>query len=171
MSQKDLKIYLKSLKKNQLEDQIIDLYKRFKDVKSYYDFAFNPKEDKLLAECKFKITKEYFPENGRKPKARRSVAHKYIRKFIQLGVENSIIADVMLYNIEVAQAFSSEKYIKQESFYISMLKSFEEAIDFINENALMAEFVSRIDKIVNFTILNNWFNKAVFEKVSLSRIV
>ena len=171
MSQKDLKIYLKSLKKNQLEDQIIDLYKRFKDVKSYYDFAFNPKEDKLLAECKFKITKEYFPENGRKPKARRSVAHKYIRKFIQLGVENSIIADVMLYNIEVAQAFSSEKYIKQESFYISMLKSFEEAIVFINENALMAEFVSRIDKIVNFTILNNWFNKAVFEKVSLSRIV
>ncbi|OFX61041.1 MAG: hypothetical protein A2046_15850 [Bacteroidetes bacterium GWA2_30_7] len=171
MSQKDLKNYLKNLKKAQLEAQILDLYKRFKDVKAYYDFAFNPKEDKLLAECKFKITKEYFPENGRKPKARRSVAQKYIRKFIQLGVENRIIADIMLYNIEIAQTYSSEKYIKQESFYISMLKSFEEAIIFINDNGLTSELNERTEKIVNFTNSQNWFNKLVFERVSLLKTI
>lgn len=169
MSQKDLKNYLKALKKNQLEEQIIDLYKRFKDVKSYYDFAFNPKEDKLLAESKYKITKEYFPESGRKPKARRSVAHKYIKKFIQLGVENRLIADLMLYNIEVAQSFSSEKYIKQESFYLSIFKSFDEAINFISDNALNSEFSNRINKIIEFTYANDWFNKSVFEKVGLKK--
>lgn len=169
MSQKDLKNYLKALKKNQLEEQIIDLYKRFKDVKSYYDFAFNPKEDKLLAESKYKITKEYFPESGRKPKARRSVAHKYIKKFIQLGVENRLIADLMLYNIEVAQSFSSEKYIKQEAFYLSIFKSFDEAINFINDNVLNSEFSNRINKIIEFTYTNDWFNKSVFEKVGLKK--
>lgn len=169
MSKKDLKDYLKPLKKNQLEAQIIDLYVRFKEVKSYYDFAFNPKEDKLSAECKFKITKEYFPENGRKPKGRRSVAHKFIRKFIQLGVDNTIIADIMLYNIEIAQKYSSEKFIKQESFYISILKSFEEAISFINDNSLMSVFFERIEKIVFFANSQNWFNSKLFEKVSLQK--
>lgn len=169
MSQKDLKIYLKSLKKNQLEEQIIDLYKRFKEVKSYYDFAFNPKEDKLLEECKYKITKEYFPENGRKPKARRSVAHKFIRKFIQLGVDERIIADIMLYNLEIAQAFSLEKYIKQEAFYISMLKSFEEAVSFIEEKGLIPDFKSRIEKVVQFAEDQNWFNHNLFIKHSLIR--
>ncbi|OFX18321.1 MAG: hypothetical protein A2033_00605 [Bacteroidetes bacterium GWA2_31_9] len=169
MSQKDLKIYLKGLKKIQLEDQIIDLYKRFKDVKSYYDFAFNPKEDKLLEECKFKIKKEYFPENGRKSKARRSVAHKYIRKFIQLGVDEKIIADIMLFNVEIAQAFSIEKYIKQESFYISLLKSFEEAVIFIGEKGLIPDFQTRIEKIALFTKEQNWFNYNQFVKHSLNR--
>jgi hypothetical protein len=44
---------------------------------------------------------------------RRSVAQKYIKHFSTLGVD-PIIADVMLYNIEIAQAFSAENTIKQE---------------------------------------------------------
>ena len=55
MSKRNLKKYLKDLKKAQLEAQILDLYERFKEVKVYYDFAFNPKEEKLLEESKFKI--------------------------------------------------------------------------------------------------------------------
>ncbi len=102
MSKKDLKLYLHELSKEQLEDQIIDLYGRFKEVKEYYDFAFNPKESKLMEECKLKISKEYFPVNGRKPKMRRSVAQKYIRHFNRLGVEPSLVADVMLYHIIIS---------------------------------------------------------------------
>ena len=60
MSKKDLKLYIHELDKEQLEDQIIDLYTRFKEVKEYYDFAFNPKENKLMEECKLKISKGVF---------------------------------------------------------------------------------------------------------------
>jgi hypothetical protein len=45
---------------------------------------------------------------------RRSVAQKYIKHFSTLGVDPFIIADVMLYNIEIAQAFSAENTIKQD---------------------------------------------------------
>ena len=165
MSKRELKKYLHNLDKEQLEEQITDLYSRFKEVKVFYDFVFNPKEDKLLEECKFKISKEYFPVTGRKAKARRSVAQKYIKHFIQLGVEASIIADIMLYNIEIAQTYSSEKEIKQDAFYKSMLNSFQDAVDFIKENKLLNEFNIRIQNIINEAISHNWFNKNIFERV------
>ncbi|MEN8120278.1 MAG: DUF6155 family protein [Bacteroidota bacterium] len=168
MSKRELKKYLYQLNKEQLEEQITDLYSRFKEVKVFYDFVFNPKEDKLLDECKFKISKEYFPLNGRRPKARRSVAQKYIKHFKQLSVEASIIADVMLYNIEIAQSYSREKEIKQDAFYKSILKSFEEATAFIYENSLQKDFKSRLQGVVNEAISQNWYNKGFFEKTLIS---
>ena len=61
MSKRDLKKYLGELTKEQLEEQLIELYEKFAPVKTYYDFVFNPKEDKLLQEAKVKISQEYFP--------------------------------------------------------------------------------------------------------------
>src|SRR3972149_5106918 len=109
MSKRELKIYLEELTKSQLQEQVLDLYARFKSVKTYYNFVFKPNEEKLLEEAKFKMAKEYFPLSTRKPKARRSVAQKIIKHFIQLGVDSFIIAEVMLFNIEVAQKFSKKK--------------------------------------------------------------
>lgn len=164
MSKKELRKYISGLKKNQLENQIIDLYSTFKDVKEFYDFSFNPNEAKLVEECKFKISKEYFPVSKRRPKARRSVAQKHIRHFIKLGLESSLIADIMLYNIEVAQSFSLEKKTVSDSFYVSILKSFEEAMRFINENRIMKDFEIRIENIVKETWKQDWFNKITFDE-------
>jgi len=72
MSKRELRKYLKELTKEQLEDQILDLYNRFKDVKEYYDFAFNPRENELMEQCRFHISKEYYPVGSRKAKMRRS---------------------------------------------------------------------------------------------------
>jgi len=163
MSKRELTKYTKELTKAQLQEQIIDLYDRFKEVKAYYDFAFNPKEAKLLDECKFKISKEYFPLNSRKPKLRRSVAQKYIKHFKTLGVDPSIIADVMLYNIEIAQAFCAEKPVNQDSFYTSMLKSFQEAVTYIFDNGLTKSLNTRLDKIIDTTLEQNWYNSKGFE--------
>jgi hypothetical protein len=163
MSKRELKKYTGELTKVQLQEQILDLYERFKEVKAYYDFAFNPNEIKLLDECKFKISKEYFPQTGRKPKMRRSVAQKYIKHFKTLGVEPSIISNVMLYNIEIAQAFCTEKPIKVDSFYQSMLKSFQEAVIFVNDNGLTKNVKPRLEKIVDTAMEQNWFNYKGFE--------
>jgi hypothetical protein len=168
MSKRELKKYLHELSKEQLEEQITDLYARFQEVKVFYDFVFNPQEGKLLDECKFKISKEYFPLNGRRAKARRSIAQKYIKHFKQLGADPSMIADIMLYNIEIAQTFSGEKEIKQDAFYKSILKSFEEAVEFIVENGLQTEFKSRLQSIVNEASIQNWFNKTFFEKAMVN---
>ncbi|WP_348812497.1 DUF6155 family protein [Flavobacterium maritimum] len=169
MSKRDLKKYLSELNKAQLEEQIIELYEKFSPVKVYYNFVFNPKEETLLQECKLKISNEYFPvkSSGRrsKPKMRRSVAQKYIKHFILLGVDPFVIADVMLYNIEIAQAFSSENTIKQELFYKSMFNSFEQAVTFLISNGILAEFKKRIIAIHDETVAQKWKNKSEFQAI------
>ncbi len=165
MSKREFKKYIGALTKQQLQEQITDLYDRFKDVKQYYNFAFNPNEEKLLEECKFKIGKEYFPVNRRKAKARRSVAQKFIKHFKTLGVEPLLIAEVMLYNIEIAQAYAANKIIKQDSFFVSMLKSYSEATVYIHENGLLKTYQERLDKITMEAVEQDWFNKDGFERI------
>lgn len=169
MSKRDLKKYLNELNKEQLEEQIIELYEKFSPVKVYYNFVFNPKEDTLLQECKLKISNEYFPiktsGRGKKPKMRRSVAQKYIKHFIVLGVDSYVIADVMLYNIEIAQAFSAEHLIKQELFFKSMLNSYEQAVIFMIANGIISDFMERIRTIHNETVAQRWKNQAEFNAI------
>ncbi len=72
MSKRALKKYTNDLKKKELEAQLVDLYDRFPVVKEYYDFVFNPKEDKLVQEAKTKISNEYYPLKRKRARARRS---------------------------------------------------------------------------------------------------
>jgi hypothetical protein len=173
MSKRDLKKYVSELNKEQLEEQIIDLYEKFQPVKVYYNFVFNPKEESLLQDSKLKISNEYFPikKLGRrsKPKMRRSVAQKLIKHFVVLGVDPFVIADVMLYNIEIAQTYSSENAIKQELFYKSMFNSFEQAVEFIISNGIYAEFKTRIGSIFQETVDQKWINQYEFERI-ISRL-
>jgi hypothetical protein len=42
------------LTKEQLEEQMIELYEKFSPVKVYYNFVFNPNEDKILQSTKLR---------------------------------------------------------------------------------------------------------------------
>jgi hypothetical protein len=155
MGKRELKNYLSELDSEGLREQLLDLYLRFPEVKAYYDFVFDPKEDKLVQEAKTKISNEYFPLKRRRPKARRSVAQKYIKHFIKLGVEPFLIADVMLYNLEVSQSYSQERNLPV-AFYKSMLNSFVEAVGFISLNSLLPEFKERMVTYYKTVRRKNW---------------
>lgn len=142
----------------------MDLYHRFPVVKEYYDFIFNPKEDKLVQEAKTKISNEYFPVKRRRPKARRSVAQKHIKHFLKLGVEAHLIADVMLYNLEIAQAFSKDRNLPY-AFYKSMLNSFEQAVQYTSVNGLLPDFKGRILKVYEETQEQDWLFGEGFSRV------
>jgi len=166
MSKRELKKYLKDLSKEQLEDQILDLYNRFKEVKEYYDFAFNPKENELMEQCRFQISKEYYPVSSRKAKMRRSVAQKWIKKLIVLDADASLLADVMFFNIEIAQTFSGEHIIRQDSFFTSLYKSFDESLRFVSEKGILTEFKGRIEKIAGDAVDQKWPNRNAFEEIA-----
>ena len=163
MSKRDFKKYIKELSKEQLEEQIIELYDKFSNVKVFYDFAFNPNEDKLIGEAKVKIANEYFPIKGKRAKMRRSVAQKYIKHFLTLGVDVTMVADLMLFTIETAQRFSSKRYIKHESFFKSMFTAYQQAVNFMIENGILNEFLDRVEEIKEETNRQNWVNKQEFD--------
>ncbi len=164
MSKSALKKYLSSLKKRELEIQILDLYERFPQVKTFYDFAFNPKEDKLIGDAKARISNEYFPRKRKRPRARRSVAQKYIRKFSTLGMDPYLLADLMLYNLETAQRFSAVRKVN-EAFYKSMLRSYSEAVSHVILHSLENEFQNRMDHIYAQVREQDWGFADEFERI------
>lgn len=165
MSRRKLKQYLETLSKKELEEQILELHDRLKEVKSFYAFVFNPQEEKMLDEAKFKVSKEYFPPNGRKAKKRRSVAQKQIKEFLKLGMDPNLIADLMLYNLEIAVAYRAENEINQNAFYQSMLKSFKEAVEYVDNSGIQSAFNARIEKLFDHIYDQNWINKSAFDKI------
>lgn len=165
MSKRDLKKYLAQLDKPQIEEQFLALYDKFPEVKTYYDFVFNPREDKLVEAAKIKIANEYFPTKTKRAKLRRSTAQKIIKHFLSLGVDAYHVADVMLFSIEVAQKYSGKRQMYYASFYSSMLKSFEQAAQFIYDRGIRADFTKRLDAIANVAQTQRWENAPAFETV------
>lgn len=163
MSRRNLKKYLQSLDKDQIAEQFMELYSKFPEVKTYYNFIFNPNEDKLLQDAKLKISAEYFPVKTKKAKLRRSTAQKIIKHFMMLGVEPHITAEVMLYNITIAQKYSAKKEMYYSSFYKSILNSFEQCVNFCISNGILAHFKTQILDIAEQVHQQKWPNKAEFK--------
>ncbi|WP_281543231.1 DUF6155 family protein [Maribacter aestuarii] len=163
MSKRALKTYLSELSKKDLEEQLMDLYTRFPSVKTYYDFVFNPKEEKLVQEAKAKISNEYFPVKRRRPKARRSVAQKYLKHFLKLGMDPHMVADVMCFNLEIAQTFAMDRNVP-DAFYKSMANSFTEMTTYISQNGLLADYRERMLKIYKETQEQNWLFEEDFSR-------
>lgn len=165
MSKRDLKKYLSVLNKEQIEEQILELYMKFPEVKTYYDFVFNPNEEKLLREAKVKISNEYFPIKGKRPKMRRSTAQKIIKHFKTLGVDAFVIANIMLYNIEIAQTYSGKNRNQSDTFYKSFYTSFSLSVSFMIEKGILEEFKERLQKITQLTLEQKWYNHYDFVAV------
>jgi uncharacterized protein DUF6155 len=165
MSKRDLKKYLTGLDKEQIAEQLLELYDKFGDVKIYYDFVFNPKEERLLQDAKTKISNEYFPIKTKRAKLRRSTAQKYIKHFLILGVDPFTVVDVMLFSIEVAQQYSARREMRYASFYKSMLNSFEQAVNYIIANGIITDFRDRLVDIFNEVNRQKWENRYEFNRI------
>ena len=163
MSKRDLKKYLQSLDKEQIAEQFIELYSKFSEVKIYYNFIFNPNEDKLLQEAKAKISAEYFPTKTKKAKLRRSTAQKIIKHFFMLGVEPHITAEIMLYNVTIAQKYSAKREMYYASFYKSILNSFEQCINYCISNGILPHFREQLLAVVTEVQKQKWPNKEEFK--------
>jgi len=161
MSKTALKKYLAGLKKKDLELQILDLYGRFPVVKTYYDFVFNPKEEKIIQEAKRKVSNEYFPIRRKRAKARRSVAQKYIKHFMTLGMDPFLLGEFMIFNLETAQRYSKNQKVN-EGFYKSMLRSYKEAIHHLVIHSLIKDFEERILQFYKGTEEQDWFFQEEF---------
>lgn len=165
MSKRDLKKYLAALDKQQVEEQLLELYDKFSEVKVFYDFVFNPKEEKLIKEAKIKISNEYFPTKSKRPKLRRSVAQKIIKHFLVLGVDAFAVADVMLYTIEVAMKYSAKREIRFASFFKSIQNSYEQVLHYTIANGIVTDYKKRILDIYYEAERQKWENVYEFEMI------
>ncbi len=163
MGKQQLKKYLYQLTKEEMEDQVIELYQTSKEVKKYYDFLLNPNITKVSDEWKARISKEYFPVHGKRRKARRSIGQKAISELSFLGVSPDIIADVRLYAIEVAILYTIDQNRTSVAFFKSFETQYNKALQYMYKNGILSDFKNRCREIVSRVKEAEWSNNRNFE--------
>jgi hypothetical protein len=151
MSKPKLKKELQELTKEQLIEQILDLYDKNKAVKEFYNFYLNPRNEKELAEkYKKQIRKEFNVENPMRSTEKFSLAKRAITDFKGLQPSPEALADVMLYLPESACELTYCYGDFSEQFYDSAYNNYRAALEFIAKNNLQDVFKRRAKQCVKW---------------------
>jgi hypothetical protein len=161
MANKDIKLgvlkgYLKQVSREQLADDIAELFTKFESVRDYYQTKLFPEDNTHVIE-KYKaiIKNEFFPERGF-GEARLSVARKAISDYRKICRTKAVLADLMLFYVEQGVQFTTAYGDIDEPFYNSMESMFEKAVKFIVENEMQEAFENRCRQIVSDTSDMGW---------------
>ncbi len=146
MGLREVRKELMVLEKEELVFHISELYKKYKDVKEYFDFYADPDEEKIIEKFKARVHEGFYPNRGWRLKLYRS--RKAINEFKKLGISNEADATLMLYFTEVAVMYAREKKTKTESYYTRMENSFEKALELMEKYELLAHFQPQCENIV-----------------------
>lgn len=151
MSKVKLKKELSQLTKEQLVEQILDLYDKNKAVKEFYDFYLNPVNEKELAE-KYKkiIVKEFDVSRPERSGLKYSVAKRAISDFRDLQPSPEVLADVMLTLPECACKFTYTYGDMEEAFYNGAYNNFVSALRFMHKHNLLGDFKLRVEDCVKW---------------------
>lgn len=151
MSKTAIKKELQKLTKEQLIEQILDLYEKNSAVKEFYNFYLNPKNEKVLvAKYKKIIRKEFNVENPMNSTEKFSVAKRAIADFRDLQPSPDALADVMLYLPESACELTYKYGDYTEQFYDSTFNNLKSALEFISKNNLLPQFKQRVEQCVKW---------------------
>ena len=151
MSKLTLKKEFQKLTKEQLVEQILDLYDKNKSVKEFYDFYLNPINEKDLVE-KYKkiIRKEFDVDSPQRAGLKFSVAKRAISDFKDLQPSHDSLADVMLFLPECACEFTFNYGDMTEQFYNAAYNNFAAALKFIAKHNLLESFKLRAEQCVKW---------------------
>ena len=121
MSLKLLRQYLAKKEHKELIDEIADLYKKFGNVKSYYQASVFNDDQGVLDKFKQVIALEFFPKSiHAEPPCRLSVAKKAISDYKKVSCSDLNLADIMLFYVECGIKFTNEYGDIDDRFYNSM---------------------------------------------------
>lgn len=144
---KELNKYLNSLSEKELIKEVKKLYDKFPDVKKYYEMELGDNSEKILAEYKAKIEKEYFPKRGY-GRAKNSVSKKVITDFKRIAVHQKDVAELLLYRTEMMLKYTNAYGDIDEPFYNSLESSFAQACEIIAEERLIPYFKVYCEELI-----------------------
>ncbi len=151
MSKTDLKKHLQSFTKEQIIEQILQLYDTCKPAKEYFEYSLNPDEKGQFEKYKAIITNEFYPKGKYvDPKTRFSVAKKAIADFRGLNPSPELLADLMVTLPELACKFTFEFGDMWEQYYTSTTTNYELALKFLKKNRLLELFRLRCQDCVKY---------------------
>jgi hypothetical protein len=118
MSITELKKHLQTLSKEQVIEQVLELYGNCKPAKEYFEYSLKPDEKGQFEKYKVIIINEFSGEK-RVPKMRFSVAKKTISDFRQLNPSQILYGDLMVTLAEAACKLAFSSGVLWEQYYDS----------------------------------------------------
>ena len=143
----ELKKYLKHKENKELIKEIVELFKKFSDVKDYYAGILSEDDGAVLNKYKKIIKDEFFPNRGF-GKIRLSIAKKAISNYKKVSDSKVGVAEIMLYYVQMGSEFTNTYGDINESFYESMENMYESALIYIRDNNLVSHFKQECKEIV-----------------------
>lgn len=164
------KKFLDSLSEESLKQELLDLYTKNKEVKTYYLMELGTEEDrkKIYDRAKKAIQSKFKTKSYRKPKRPRiSKVNAILKDLHSLSIFKDEMADLYLYNCEVALHFMEEYYYYSEPVVNNIYKSFEAACKLIQADMTEDHFEKRCNHIVDLAYdLNEYLGEALKDTMS-----
>lgn len=146
MGLREVRKELQELDKEQLIYHISELYKKYKDVKAYFDFFSNPDERAILEKYKERVHEGFYPVRGWRLKLYRS--RRAINEFRKLGISPEADAELLLYFTECAVVYAQQKKPKGEDYYTRLENSLEKALEQMEKHNLLEMFRVKMEDLV-----------------------
>jgi len=150
----DLKKELKKFDKDKLIDLVADLYKKNKAVKEFFDFYLNPNERELFNKYRDKVFEAFYPKRGLNFKLKDG--KQAISDFKKLGASADLITDLMLFYVETGVKFTNDFGDIDENFYLSLQRTYVQALTLMKKENLLDRFADRASKVVKDTDGIGW---------------
>ena len=142
----DIKKELNKLDKKKLADMVLELCKKNKSVKEYFDFFFQPNEIELFQKYKDKVFDSFFPRRGSRTKLKD--AQLAISDFKRLEPSKNLQADLMLFYVECGVKLSGDFGGFDETLDKSTIRMCAQAFELMRKESLLEIFIERADKIM-----------------------
>jgi hypothetical protein len=144
----DFKKYLQSLSKEEMEAELLNLVKSYKDVKEYFSLKVNPEnEEEVFLKYKENIKNQFFTKKFYGNPNFREIRGYYTSfKKISKNIEN--LLELMMYTVELAMRYLDELGDSEERFYDSTCKIFEDLCKMIIKSNFEEKYIGRCRKIV-----------------------
>lgn len=150
----EIKKELKTLDKDKLIDLIADLYKKNKSVKEFLDFYVSPNEKELFEKYRDKVFEAFYPTRGYTYKLKDG--KQAISDFKKFAPSSDLLADLMLFYVEMGISFTNDFGDISESFYSSLESTYVAALTLMSKENLLDKFADRAAKVVSDTSNIGW---------------
>ena len=150
----DLKKELNKLEKSKLIEVVLELYKKNKSVKDYFDFYINPNEKELFNKYQKIVFESFYPKRGFGLKLKEG--KQAISDFKKFEPSTLLLSDLMLYYVETGVKFTNDFGDIDENFYVSVEKMFIQALTLMNKEDILDEFSERALKVVSGADGTGW---------------
>lgn len=151
----ELNKYLKHLDKTGLEKEVMKLFSKFDNVKQFYELELGEDTANILNKFKTKIENEYLPARGF-GRSSNKASKKLVSDFKKISIHQKDVVELLLYRVEVMIEYTTYLGDINESFYNSLLNSFEEACKLIHTEQLKKIFQSKCENLINKTVNIGW---------------